>query len=350
MRELPGVVRIRVWDPQGNLVWAVQGGQVGQHSDGQELREALAGRVAVRFTAVAPPNAAPESFTAPSVADLYVPVYSPGVNRVVGVVELAQAPLRMEAAQERWSQLAWAIAGASGILLCLILLPAAWRSQRRTRAEASSTAQRSIQKTQELQRTTEQLREALKAVKQRAEETDRMLEVTEAIGSAIEQKGLFEVIAHGAARACRVDRCSIFLRDKSGQLMVPVSSQLADRSAAARHGDGAESLRALALEEMPPFLLEAVRRQEPVVISDPGSDRRNAHRSARSAGVYARSAGPPTRQLVCRLIGSLSRISPRSTVGPKRWVSAMNMSALHKHSRHGADGPRPGTIELYRRG
>ena len=274
VRELPGVVRIKVWDPQGNVVWAVQGGLVGQHSDGQELKEALAGRVAVRFTAVAPPNAGPENFTAPSVADLYVPVYSPGVSRVVGVVELAQTPLRMEAAQERWSQLAWAIAGGFGLVLCVILLPAAWRSQRRTRIESSSTAQRSMQKTQELQRTTEQLREALKAVKQRAEETDRMLEVTEAIGSAIEQKGLFEVIAHGAARACRVDRCSIFLRDKSGQLMVPVSSQLADRSAAAKHGDGAEALRALALEEMPSFLLEAVRRQEPVVISDPGSDPR----------------------------------------------------------------------------
>jgi signal transduction histidine kinase/CheY-like chemotaxis protein len=274
VRELPGVVHIKVWDPQGNVVWAVQGGLVGQHSDGQELKEAFAGRVAVRFITAAPPNAAPESFTAPNVADLYVPVYSPGVARVVGVVELAQTPLRMEAAQERWSQLAWAIAGGFGFVLCSILLPAAWRSQRRTRAEASSTAQRSIQRTQELQRTTEQLREALKAVKQRAEETDRMLEVTEAIGSAIEQKGLFEVIAHGAARACRVDRCSIFLRDKSGQLMVPVSSQLADRGAAAKHGDGAESLRALALEEMPSFLLEAVRRQEPVVISDPGSDPR----------------------------------------------------------------------------
>jgi signal transduction histidine kinase/CheY-like chemotaxis protein len=274
VRELPGVVRIKVWDPQGNVVWAVQGGLVGQHSDGQELKEAFAGRVAVRFITAAPPNAAPESFTAPNVADLYVPVYSPGVARVVGVVELAQTPLRMEAARERWSQLAWAIAGGFGFVLCSILLPAAWRSQRRTRAEASSTAQRSIQRTQELQRTTEQLREALKAVKQRAEETDRMLEVTEAIGSAIEQKGLFEVIAHGAARACRVDRCSIFLRDKSGQLMVPVSSQLADRGAAAKHGDGAESLRALALEEMPSFLLEAVRRQEPVVISDPGSDPR----------------------------------------------------------------------------
>src|SRR5262245_50671742 len=265
VRELPGVVRSKVWDPQGNVGWVVQGGMVGQHSDGQELKEALAGRVAVRFTAVAPPNAAAESFTPPNVADLYVPVYSPGVARVVGVVELAQVPLRMEAAQERWSQLAWAIAAGFGLALGLVLLPAAWRSQRRTRAEASSTAQPSK---------TQQLREALKAVKQRAEETDRMLEVTEAIGSAIEQKGLFEVIAHGAARACRVDRCSIFLRDKSGQLMVPVSSQLADRRAAAKHGDGAESLRALALEEMPSFLLEAVRRQEPVVISDPGSDPR----------------------------------------------------------------------------
>jgi len=274
VRDLPGVVHIKVWDPQGNVVWAVQSSLIGSHSEGQELKEALAGRVAVRFTAVAPPNAGPENFIAPNVADLFVPVYSPGVARVVGVVELSQAPLRMEAAQERWSQLAWMIAGATGVALCLIFLPAAWRSQRRTRAEASSTAQRSMQKTQELQRTTEQLREALKAVKQRAEETDRMLEVTEAIGSALEQKELFEVIAHGAARACRVDRCSIFLRDKSGQLMVPVSSQLADRNTAAKNGDGAEALRALALEEMPSFLREAVRRQEPVVISDPGSDPR----------------------------------------------------------------------------
>ena len=274
VRELPGVVQIKVWDPQGNVVWAVQSSVIGQHSEGPELRDALAGRVAVRFTALAPPNAAAENFVAPNVADLYVPIYSPGVARVVGVVELSQVPLRMDGARERWGQVAWIIALATGGLLCLILLPAAWWSHRRVRAAASSTAQRSVQRTQELQRTTEQLREALKAVKHRAEETDRMLEVTEAIGSALEQKQLFEVIAHGAARACRVDRCSIFLRDKSGQLMVPVSSQLSDQKTALTNGDGAESLRALALEEMPPFLLEAVRRQEPVVISDPGSDPR----------------------------------------------------------------------------
>ena len=274
VRELPGVVNIQVWDPQGTVVWAVQSGLIGQRSDGHELRDALNGRVAVRFSSVAPPNAAAQNFVSPNVADLFVPVYGPGAARVVGVVELSQAPLRMDQAHERWSLLAWNIALGTGGILCLILLPAAWRSHRRTMAEASSTSQRSVQRTQELQRTTEQLRDALKAVKQRAEETDRMLEVTEAIGSAIEQKALFEVIAHGAARACRVDRGSIFLRDKSGQLMVPVSSQLADRAGAARSADGAETLRALALEEMPSFLLEAVRRQEPVVISDPGSDPR----------------------------------------------------------------------------
>ncbi|MEX2221870.1 MAG: GAF domain-containing protein [Candidatus Rokuibacteriota bacterium] len=273
VRELPGIVNIKVWDPQGNVVWAVQAGLIGERSDARELRDALAGRVAVTFSTVAPPSAEGPSFSAPDVADIFVPVYGPGAVRVVGVVELAQAPLRMDQTHTRWSQLAWNIALGTGGVLCLILLPAAWRSHRRTLTEASSTAQRSVQRTQELQRTTEQLREALKAVKHRAEETDRMLEVTEAIGSALEQKVLFEVIAHGAARACRVDRGSIFLRDKSGQLMVPVSSQLADR-AAARGADGAETLRALALEEMPSFLLEAVRRQEPVVISDPGSDPR----------------------------------------------------------------------------
>src|SRR5258705_3813041 len=172
----------------------------------------------------------------------------------------------MAQAHGRWNLLAWTPALGTGGILCLILLPAAWRSHRRTTAEATSTSQRSVQRTQELQRTTEQLRDALKAVKQRAEETDRMLEVTEAIGSAIEQKAPFQVIAHGAARACRVDRCSIFLRDQSGQLLVPVSSQLADRPRAAPGADRSEALRPLALEEMPSFLLEAVRRQEPVVI------------------------------------------------------------------------------------
>ena len=274
VRELPGVVQIKVWDPQGNVVWAVQPGVIGQHSDGAELRDALAGRVGVRFTTPAAPSATGQTLAAPGAGDLYMPVYSPGAARVVGVVELSQVPLRMEGSFARWRNFAWVVALAAGGVLCLILLPAAWRSHRRVRAEASSTAQRSAQRTQELQRTTEQLREALKAVKQRAEETDRMLEVTEAIGSALEQKELFEVIAHGAARACRVDRGSIFLRDKSGQLMVPVSSQLADQRAAGAAGDGAESLRALGLEEMPTFLLEAVRRQEPVVISDPGSDPR----------------------------------------------------------------------------
>jgi signal transduction histidine kinase/CheY-like chemotaxis protein len=273
VRDLPGVVTIKVWDPQGNVVWAVQGGVVGQHSQGQELRDALSGRTAVRFSTVVAPNAEAQSLPAPSAADIFVPVYAPGAVRIVGVVELSQVPLRLDQALERWSQLAWYIAYGTGGLLGLILLPAAWRSHRRTFAEASSTAQRSVQRTQELQRTTEQLREALKAVKHRAEETDRVLEVTEAIGSALEQKELFEVIARGAARACRVDRGSIFLRDKSGQLMVPVSSQLADR-AAAKGAEGSPALRALALEEMPSFLLEAVRRQEPVVISDPGSDPR----------------------------------------------------------------------------
>ena len=56
VRELPGVVNIKVWDAQGTVVWAVQSGLIGQRADGQELRDAMSGRVAVRFSSVAPPN------------------------------------------------------------------------------------------------------------------------------------------------------------------------------------------------------------------------------------------------------------------------------------------------------
>src|SRR4026207_302638 len=34
VRELPGVVRIQVWDPQGNVVWGGPGGPGGQGSAG----------------------------------------------------------------------------------------------------------------------------------------------------------------------------------------------------------------------------------------------------------------------------------------------------------------------------
>ena len=56
VRELPGVVNIKVWDPQGTVVWAVQSGFIGQRSDGHELRDAISGRVAVRFSSVASPE------------------------------------------------------------------------------------------------------------------------------------------------------------------------------------------------------------------------------------------------------------------------------------------------------
>src|SRR6185436_20639798 len=75
VRELPGVVQIKVWDPQGNVVWAVQSGAIGQHSDGAELRDALAGRVGVRFTTPAAPSATGQTLAAPGAGDLYMPVY-----------------------------------------------------------------------------------------------------------------------------------------------------------------------------------------------------------------------------------------------------------------------------------
>ena len=107
VRELPGVVNIKVWDPQGTVVWAVQSGFIGQRSDGHELARRHQRPRGGPVLLGGPAERGGPSFVSPNVADLFVPVYGPGAARVVGVVELSQAPLRMDQAHERWSLLAW---------------------------------------------------------------------------------------------------------------------------------------------------------------------------------------------------------------------------------------------------
>src|SRR5687768_16213575 len=82
------------------------------------------------------------------------------------------------------------------------------------------------------------------------------------------------------------------------------------------------------------------------------SPRRNARKSARSTGMYARSTAPPARQLTCRAIGSFSLSSPRRPaliIGrlaiTAATVSRLSSSLRHRsragqHARHAADRSR----------
>lgn len=108
-------------------------------------------------------------------------------------------------------------------------------------------------------------------LERRAAEADTLLEIARATGSTLDQEELFKIIAQGAARACRADRCTIFLLDETGEWVIPVMSQFADGTADLRMWETFKKLGKLKLEAVP-YLQEVVRTREPVLIPEPLAD------------------------------------------------------------------------------
>lgn len=108
-------------------------------------------------------------------------------------------------------------------------------------------------------------------LERRAAEADTLLEIARAAGSTLDQEELFKIIAQGAARACRADRCTIFLLDETGEWVIPVMSQFADGTADLRMWETFKKLGKLKLEAVP-YLQEVVRTREPVLIPEPLAD------------------------------------------------------------------------------
>lgn len=105
----------------------------------------------------------------------------------------------------------------------------------------------------------------------RARELETLFELVRATGSAMDEKKLIKLMAQGAARACGVDRCSIFLWDESGERVVPVMCQFADGTADLQMWETFRSWRNLMVERIP-FFREAVQRGEPVLSPDAATD------------------------------------------------------------------------------
>ncbi|MBI2876712.1 MAG: GAF domain-containing protein [Candidatus Tectomicrobia bacterium] len=106
---------------------------------------------------------------------------------------------------------------------------------------------------------------------QRRREADTLLEIAQATGSTLNPQALFQIIAREAARACRVDRCSIFLWDESEQWVIPVMSQFADGTTDPPMWESFKALGKMRMETVP-FFQEVIRQREPVLIFDPAAD------------------------------------------------------------------------------
>ncbi len=162
--------------------------------------------------------------------------------------------------------------GAAGLALvfALVLLPILWHLRSRAldvktlEAEVARLAQAAADQAGRLEHARDEL-------DRRAREADSLLEIALATGSTLDEQELLRHIARGAARACRADRCSVYLLDESGTWLTPAMTQSAggvvdEETWAAFTGPGKLKLPAL------PYLQEAVLKREPVVIPDATAD------------------------------------------------------------------------------
>jgi phospho-acceptor domain-containing protein len=139
--ELPGIVRIKVYDGSGGIVWPDQPGLVGKLPGDRCLASALGGTVATGLKG--------------PVAEACVPVTLPRASGVVGVIrtyrDVGQEMLEVRRAQRA----IWAAAGAMGVFLYGAFALIVWNASRKEqRAVAAIT-----QSADELRRANQALRD-----------------------------------------------------------------------------------------------------------------------------------------------------------------------------------------------
>lgn len=133
---LPGVFRMKVFDPAGRIVWSDEPRLIGQaFGDNRYLRRALDGHV---MTVLEEPTRSEHVYerTRRYVAEAYVPITFPGGGRIAGVIETYKDMTAVMAHLHRTQARIWAMAGGMGLFLWVTLAAIVWtasRSEQRAR-------------------------------------------------------------------------------------------------------------------------------------------------------------------------------------------------------------------------
>jgi signal transduction histidine kinase len=166
---LPEVVRVKIWDRNSTVIWSDEGQLVGQRfPDNEELREALGGAVAVEIKRLEKAEQRYERPGFSTLAEVYVPIFTPGTGTVLGVVEVYKTPVRLVRTIRQGQMVTWGISILGGLALYLVILPLTRQvygrevREQALRAHAEQLEAEVSQRTQELTRRTEQLFQARK--------------------------------------------------------------------------------------------------------------------------------------------------------------------------------------------
>lgn len=220
--DLPEVVRVKVWDREGTILWSDEPRLIGQRfPDNDELRQSIKGKVAVELKELTRPEHEYERGRVGTLAEVYVPIVSKESGEVLGIIEVYKTADRL-VATIRWGRIViWAISLAGGLLLYLVLLSLVRQvygrevEENALRAYAGKLEVEVANRTRELQSKTDEtgrlygeLRQALEEVEasqQRIVNTERLRALGEMAGGVAHDFNNTLAVILGRARLLLTD-------------------------------------------------------------------------------------------------------------------------------------------------
>lgn len=130
---LPGIFRIKVFDPTGRIVWSNEPRLIGRSfPDNVYVGRALRGEV---ITVLEAPKRTEHVYEQSKgyVAEAYMPVTLPGRHDAVGVIETYKDMTAAFGAIRRTQRTVWALTGTAGGILYIALAFVVWRAWRNER-------------------------------------------------------------------------------------------------------------------------------------------------------------------------------------------------------------------------
>lgn len=131
IRNIPEVVRTKIYSAQGVVVWSDERKLVGaRFGENPELREALEGKIEAEFSSLTKPEQQYERAKFKRAMELYVPITYPGMDRPVGVIELYQNVDHLFARIAQGQRYVWGVTLVGLVLLFVILFGLVRRASR----------------------------------------------------------------------------------------------------------------------------------------------------------------------------------------------------------------------------